>query len=76
MSANWFGNAPPPKRNTKAPGKAADISAGKAADISASKTATFGTALAEMLEARYALKVRHSRLLNSPDWIRLFANLG
>ena len=56
---------------TLAPG----ISANKAAD----KDAPFATALAEMLEARYteryALKVRHSRLLSSPDWISLFANL-
>ena len=42
--------------------------------------APFGPALTEMLEARYAarcaLKVRHSRLLSSPDWIRLFDRLG
>ena len=57
---------------TPAPG----LSAGKAADTSASKDAPFGAALSEMLEVRYALKVRHSRLLSSPDWISLFANLG
>ena len=38
--------------------------------------APFGTALAAMLEARYGLKVRHSRLLNSPGWISLFNTLG
>ncbi|MDR2482473.1 MAG: hypothetical protein LBD08_02445 [Treponema sp.] len=38
--------------------------------------APFGPALAEMLAARYTLKVQRSRLLNSPDWISLFNNLG
>ena len=37
-------------------------------------------AFAEMPEARYAgryaLKAHHSRLLNIPEWISLFSNLG
>ena len=47
-----------------------------AASMAAGTAASFGTALAAMLEARYGLKVRHSRLLNSPGWISLFNTLG